>query len=229
MISFEPETANLELLDEGPSPYRARGADWQIRAQPSAPSAARPCCASCRAPGRTRCIPLTPGRSTRSARSPCRSRRWPTSSRRLEPLGERVDRQGEHRGRGVRDRARNARPRPGRPSASSSSRCTTGLRAPRAELAAHLEPVGFRAIPTEMAAVLRLRREEAPRSDHVPLPREPPLDRRSGARAERAGVELVAQHTAQARARMPPRPPARRAGSSRRRRARSQSRSPACA
>ena len=40
----------------------------------------------------------------------------------------------------------------------------------RAELAAHLEPVGFREIPTEMAAVLRLRREEAPRSDRRTAP-----------------------------------------------------------
>ena len=39
-----------------------------------------------------------------------------------------------------------------------------------AGLAAHLELVGFREIPTEMAAVLRLRREEAPRSDRRSAP-----------------------------------------------------------
>ena len=39
-----------------------------------------------------------------------------------------------------------------------------------AELAAHLEPVGFRPLPTEMAQVLRLRREAAPRSDSRTAP-----------------------------------------------------------
>ena len=39
-----------------------------------------------------------------------------------------------------------------------------------AELVAHLAPAGFSVIPTEMAAVLRLRREEASRSDRRSAP-----------------------------------------------------------
>lgn len=31
VISFEPETANLELLERSAATYRARGADWRVR------------------------------------------------------------------------------------------------------------------------------------------------------------------------------------------------------
>ena len=125
-------------------------------------SEARRYCTSWRDPGRTRCIPLTRGRSTRSA--PARAGRGDgRHSRRGRVARRATGREGEHRGRGVRDRARHTARGLGAVSELfvemhewAPARRRRAHRAPRAgRIQGASDPDG---------AVLRLRREEAPRS-----------------------------------------------------------------
>ena len=111
------------------------------------------------------------------------------------------DREGEHRGRGVRDRARNPARGVDCESASSSSRCTSGLRARgRARCAPRTGRLQGDSDRDGRGAEAASRRSSSIRStyrSHVSARSTVG----SGARAERAGVELVAQHAARARAR----------------------------
>ena len=166
VISFEPETANLELLERAAAAYRKLGADWRIR--PSAVGAER---------GEAM-LRVMEGSWAHSLHPPDSWARYEVGTQpvpveaMVEILDEtpslldeqsrlvvKVNTEGEECGIVL-----------GTPPEAWSrvyelfvemhewAPCTA------AELAAHLEPVGFREIPTAMAAVLRLRREEAPRS-----------------------------------------------------------------
>ena len=89
VISFEPETANLELLERAAAAYRARGARLaDSRRRPSERSAARP---MLRVMDGSWAHSLHPpdawAQYEVGDRSACRSRRWRTSSRRLGSLG----------------------------------------------------------------------------------------------------------------------------------------------
>lgn len=167
VISFEPEKANLELLEAAAAAYRSRSADWQIRR--SAVGAERgeavlrvmegSWAHSLHPPDTwaqyevgTQPVPIEAMIDILEETAPLRNE----SSR----LIVKVNTEGEECGIVL-----------GTPPEAWGgvselfvemhewAPCTA------AELAAHLEPVGFRELPTEMAAVLRLRREEAPRSD----------------------------------------------------------------
>ena len=164
VISFEPEWANLELLEAAAAAYRARGADWRIRS--SAVGAERG----------EETLRVMEGSWAHSLHPPETWAQYEIGTQpvpveamadildEVRSLGERlivkVNTEGEECGIVL-----------GTPPEAwtgvSELFVETHEWAPctAAELAAHLEPVGFTQVPTAMAAVLRLRREEAPRSD----------------------------------------------------------------
>ncbi len=164
VLSFEPEKANLELLRAAEASARVHGADWRVRST---------------AVGRERgeaVLRVMEGSWAHSLHPPDTWAQYEVGTQpvpveamadildEVESLGERpivkVNTEGEECGIVL------GTP-PGAWTRVSELFVELHEWAPctRAELAAHLEPVGFREIPTEMGAVLRLRREEAPRSD----------------------------------------------------------------
>jgi FkbM family methyltransferase len=170
VISFEPDTANIELLEQAAAAYRRRGADWRVR--PSAVGAER---------GEAE-LHLMAGSWAHSLHPPQTWAQFEVGTRRVPVeaiahvleeiglLGERiivkVNTEGEE--------------------------CAIVLGAPpdawsvvselfvemhewvdcsAADLTAHLAPAGFRKAPTPKERVLRLRREADPRSDPRTAPR----------------------------------------------------------
>ena len=166
VISFEPERGNLELLESAVATYRARGADWRIR--PVAVGAER---------GEA-VLRVMEGSWAHSLHPPDTWAQYEVGTQgvhveamadileELRPLGSegsrvimKVNTEGEECGIVL-----------GTPPEAwtgvSELFVETHEWAPcaAAELAAHLELVGFTQVPTAMAAVLRLRREPAARS-----------------------------------------------------------------
>ncbi len=173
VISFEPETVNLELLERAAAAYRLRGADWRVRS--SAVGAAR---------GEAM-LHLMGGSWAHSLHPPDAWAQYEVGMQRVsvEAIADILDEVGSLAGEGSRLVVKVN---------TEGEECDTVLGTPpeawtgvselfvethewagcdAAELAAHLTPFGFREIPTEMARVLRLRREEAPRSDPRTAPR----------------------------------------------------------
>ncbi len=164
VISFEPDKANLELLERAADAYRRAGADWRIR--PTAVGAER---------GEAE-LHLMSGSWAHSLHPPDTWAQYEVGTARVtveamadvleeaRSLGDRlvvkVNTEGEECGIVL-----------GTPPDSWAAvselfvemhewaPCTA------ADLTAHLAPAGFKPLPAEMAQVLRLRREAAPRSD----------------------------------------------------------------
>jgi len=172
VVSFEPEAANLALLEQAAATYRKRGADWRIR--PSAVGAER---------GEAM-LRVMEGSWAHSLHPPDSWAQYEVGTQpvpveamadvldEMRPLLDdssrlvvKVNTEGEECGI-VLGTAPEAW--------SSVSELFVEMHewAPcsAAELVAHLAPAGFSVIPTEMAAVLRLRREEASRSDRRSAP-----------------------------------------------------------
>jgi len=173
VISFEPETANLDLLERSAASYRERGADWRVRR--SAVGAERgeaslhvmggswghalhPPDAWSKYEVGVQPVPveamaeiLTEAKSLTDERS---------------RLVVKVNVEGEECGIVL-----------GTPAEAWSAvselfvEMHTWAPCTAADLAEHLAPAGFRKLPSEMAPVLRLRREAAPRSG----PRSAPM------------------------------------------------------
>ena len=173
VISFEPETANLELLERAAAAYRRSGADWRVR--PSAVGSTR---------GEAM-LHLMGGSWAHSLRPPDAWAQYEVGMQRVpvEAMADILDEMGSL---GDEDSRLVVKVN------TEGEECEIVLGTPpeawtrvselfvethewagcsAAELAAHLTPAGFREIPTEMAQVLRLRREEAPRSDPRTAPR----------------------------------------------------------
>ena len=166
VVSFEPETANLELLERAAAAYRKLGADWRIR--PSAVGAER---------GEA-VLRVMEGSWAHSLHPPDTWAQYGVGTQRVlvEAMVDILDEMASLRDEGsqlvvkVNTEGEECGIVLGTPPEAWASvselyvemhewaPCTA------AELAAHLEPVGFREIPTAMAAVLRLLREEARRS-----------------------------------------------------------------
>jgi FkbM family methyltransferase len=163
VVSFEPDAANLELLERAAETYRRHGADWRIR--PAAVGASR---------GEAE-LHLMAGSWAHSLHPPDSWAEYEVGTMRV-PVEAMADILEEARGLGERLVVKVN---------TEGEECAIVLETPpeawtavsevfvemhewapctAAELAAHLEPAGFRPLPTEMAAVLRLRREGAPRS-----------------------------------------------------------------
>jgi FkbM family methyltransferase len=163
VISFEPDTANLELLEQAAETYRTRGADWRIR--PSAVGAQR---------GEAE-LHLMAGSWAHSLHPPDSWAQYEVGTRRVpvEAIGDVLE---ETRLLGDRVVVKVN---------TEGEECAIVLGAPpeawsvvselfvemhewvpcnAAELAAHLTTVGFKELPTAKERVLRLRREAAPRS-----------------------------------------------------------------
>ena len=166
VISFEPELANLELLERTAAAYRARGADWRVR--PSAVGADR---------GEAM-LHLMSGSWAHSLRPPDAWAQYEVGMQRV-PVEAMADILDEMSSLGDESSRLVVKVN------TEGEECGIVLGTPpeawtrvselfvethewagcsAAELAAHLTPVGFRETPTEMARVLRLRREEASRS-----------------------------------------------------------------
>jgi FkbM family methyltransferase len=170
VLSFEPDTANLELLERAAETYRRRGADWRIR--PAAVGAEQ---------GEAE-LHLMAGSWAHSLHPPDTWAQYEVGTARV-PLEAMADVLEETQALGERLVVKVN---------TEGEECAIVLGTPAeawtvvsevfvemhewapcsaAELAAHLAPAGFRELPTEMAAVLRLRREPAPRSDRRTAPR----------------------------------------------------------
>jgi len=172
VVSFEPEAANLAFLERAAAAYRERGADWRIRA--SAVGGER---------GEAQ-LRVMEGSWAHSLHPPDSWARYEVGTQRVA-VEAMVDILGETKsllGDGSRLIVKVN---------TEGEECAIVLETPpeawssvselfvemhewapctAAELAAHLAPAGFSVIPTEMAAVLRLRREAAPRSDRRSAP-----------------------------------------------------------
>ncbi len=167
VISFEPERANLELLERAAATYRKLGADWRIR---SSAVGAEPGDAVLR---------VMEGSWAHSLHPPETWAQYEVGTQGVivEAMADILE---EFRAIADEDSRLVVKVN------TEGEECGIVLGTPpeawigvselfvemhewapciAAELAAHVEPVGFREIPTEMAAVLRLRRPEAPRSD----------------------------------------------------------------
>ena len=163
VVSFEPDVANLELLGQAAETYRRRGADWRIR--PTAVGAAR---------GEAE-LHLMAGSWAHSLHPPDTWAQYEVGTTRV-PVEAMAD---------LLEEAQALHERLVIKVNTEGEECAIVLGTPAeawsmvsevfvemhewapcnaAELVAHLAPVGFRQLPTEMAAVLRLRREAAPRS-----------------------------------------------------------------
>jgi FkbM family methyltransferase len=163
VVSFEPDAANLELLERAAETYRTRGADWRVR--PAAVGAAR---------GEAE-LHLMAGSWAHSLHPPDAWSQYEVGTARVQ-VEAMADILEEARALGGRLVVKVN---------TEGEECAIVLGTPAeawtvagevfvemhewapcsaAELMAHLAPVGFRALPAEMAAVLRLRREAAPRS-----------------------------------------------------------------
>ena len=163
VISFEPDTTNLEFLEQAAETYKMRGADWRIR--PTAVGAEH---------GQAQ-LHLMGGSWAHSLHPPDSWAQYEVGTRQVpveamadileetQSLGERlvvkVNTEGEECGIVLGS--------PAEAWAEVSEvfvemhewvPCTA------TELTAHLWPAGFRQFPTEKARVLRLRREPGPRS-----------------------------------------------------------------
>ena len=170
VVSFEPDVANLELLEQAAETYRGRGADWRVR--PAAVGAAR---------GEAE-LHLMAGSWAHSLHPPDTWAQYEVGTTRVpveamadvleqsQALGEqlvvKVNTEGE-------ECAIVLETPPDAWTAVDEVFVEMHEWAPctAAELAAHLARAGFKQLPTEMAAVLRLRREGAPRSGPRTAPR----------------------------------------------------------
>ena len=163
VISFEPDKANLELLERAAEAYRRAGADWRVRT--SAVGAER---------GEAE-LHLMSGSWAHSLHPPDTWAEYEVGTARVtvEAMAD------------VLDEARALGDRLVVKVNTEGEECGIVLGTPpeawgvvsevfvemhdwascdAAELTAHLEPPGFRRLPAEMSQVLRLRREAAPRS-----------------------------------------------------------------
>ncbi|MDQ3672667.1 MAG: FkbM family methyltransferase [Actinomycetota bacterium] len=169
VISFEPETANLELLERAAATYREAGAEWRVR--PVAVGATE---------GEAE-LRLMAGSWAHSLHPPDSWAQYEVGTQRvrIEAMADILDEAGSL-GQRLIVKVN-----------TEGEECAIVLRTPpeawskvselfvemhewapcsAAELAAHLEPVGFRQLPATMAAVSRLHREDAPRSDRRSAP-----------------------------------------------------------
>lgn len=169
VISFEPDAANLELLERAAATYRTRGADWRVR--PAAVGAAR---------GEAE-LHLMAGSWAHSLHPPNSWAQYEVGTRRVrveamrdvleeaESLGERlvvkVNTEGEECGIVL-----GTPPEAWKGVSELFVEMHDWAPCSAAELEAHLAPAGFRQLPTEKARVLRLRREAAPRSGRRSAP-----------------------------------------------------------
>ena len=164
VVSFEPETANLELLERAAATHRARGADWRVRA--SAVGAER---------GEAE-LRLMAGSWAHSLHPPDSWAQWEVGTQRV-PVEAMADILEEVRPIGgplvvkINTEGEECKIVLGTPPEAwvGVSELFVEMHewagCSDTELEAHLAPVGFRRIPTPLERVLRLRREEAPRSD----------------------------------------------------------------
>jgi FkbM family methyltransferase len=170
VISFEPDTANLELLEQAAAAYRRRGADWRVR--PTAVGAQH---------GEAD-LHLMAGSWAHSLHPPDAWAQYEVGTRRV-PVEAIADVLGETRSLGERIVVKVN---------TEGEECVIVLGAPpeawsvvselfvemhewvpcdAAELTAHLAPAGFKKLPTAKERVLRLRREAVPRSGSHTAPR----------------------------------------------------------
>jgi FkbM family methyltransferase len=170
VVSFEPDAGNLELLERAAETYRRRGADWRVR--PAAVGAER---------GEAE-LHLMTGSWAHSLHPPDTWAQYEVGTARVlvesmsdlleeaqapgDRLVVKVNTEGEECAIVLATAARSW-------TAVSEVFVEMHEWAPceAAELTAHLAPAGFRALPSKMAAVLRLRREAAPRSGPRSAPR----------------------------------------------------------
>lgn len=170
VISFEPDTTNLELLEQAAETYRRRGADWRVR--PSAVGAQQ---------GEAE-LHLMAGSWAHSLHPPDTWTQYEVGTRRV-PVEAIVDVLEETRSLGDRivvkvntEGEECAIVLGAQPEAwSAVSELFVEMHewgaCNAAELTAHLTPAGFKTLPTVKERVLRLRREAAPRSGPRTAPR----------------------------------------------------------
>jgi FkbM family methyltransferase len=163
VISFEPDTANLELLAQAAETYRKRGADWRVR--PSAVGALQ---------GEAE-LHLMAGSWAHSLHPPDAWAQYEVGRRRVpveaiadvleeaRTLGDRivvkVNTEGEECAIVL-----GAAPEAWSAVSELFVEMHEWVPCSAAELAAHLGPAGFKKLPTAKERVLRLRREAVPRS-----------------------------------------------------------------
>jgi len=163
VISFEPDTANLDLLEHAAETYRARGADWRVRR--SAVGAQQ---------GEAE-LHLMAGSWAHSLHPPDTWAQYEVGTRRvpveaiadvleeIRSLGDRivvkVNTEGEECAIVL-----GAQPEAWTVVSELFVEMHEWVPCNAAELTAHLTPAGFKELPSAKERVLRLRREEAPRS-----------------------------------------------------------------